>query len=148
MLNVLFGEIATGRLKRLPYLGWYALLALLVLLAGFGIGASFGLAERSAGGNIADAQALIADKFGILGIVLIVAVFAVLLFAQLNIAAKRIRDIGLPGWLVLLGLLVVAGLIGQFVSQQIAAVIELLFVVALLLLPSDALRKRGDGNPI
>ena len=148
MLNVLFGEIATGRLKRLPFLGWYALLALLVLMAGFGIGASVGLAERSAGGNIADAQALIADKFGILGIVLIVAVFAVLLFAQLNIAAKRIRDIGLPGWLVLLGLLVVAGLVGQFVSRQIAAVIELLFGVALLLLPSDVLRKRDDGNPI
>ena len=69
----------------------------LVLVIGFGIGASIGLAERVVGGEVADAQTAITENLGIPGVVVIIAIFSVLLFAHLNVAAKRIRDMGLPG---------------------------------------------------
>jgi uncharacterized membrane protein YhaH (DUF805 family) len=38
------------------------------------------------------------ERFGIIGMTLIVVTATVLLFAQLSIGAKRFRDTGLPGW--------------------------------------------------
>ena len=143
MFKTLFGDLSTGRLQRLPYLGWYAALAVLVLVIGFGIGASIGLAERVVGGEVADAQMAITEHLGIPGVVVIIAIFSVLLFAHLNIAAKRIRDMGLPGWLVLLGVIIVSGLIGTLAGQQIGALFNLIGLLALLLIPSNALGGRS-----
>jgi uncharacterized membrane protein YhaH (DUF805 family) len=141
MIRTLFADLSSGRLQRLPYLGWYAVLALFVLVIGFGIGASIGLAERASGGEAADAQMVITEHLGVVGLVLIIAIFSVLLFAHLNIAAKRIRDMGLPGWLVLLGLIIVGGLIGTLAGQGIGALFNLLGLLALFLIPSNAFGK-------
>jgi uncharacterized membrane protein YhaH (DUF805 family) len=141
MIRTLFADLSSGRLQRLPYLGWYAVLALFVLVIGFGIGASIGLAERASGGEAADAQMVITEHLGVVGLVLIIAIFSVLLFAHLNIAAKRIRDMGLPGWLVLLGAIIVGGLIGTLAGQGIGALFNLLGLLALFLIPSNAFGK-------
>jgi len=141
MIKTLFGDLSSGRLQRLPYLGWYAVLALFVLVIGFGIGASIGLAERAGGGEMADAQMVITEHLGVVGMVLIIGIFSVLLFAHLNIAAKRIRDMGLPGWLVLLGVIIAGGLIGTLAGQGIGALFNLLGLLALLLVPSNAFGK-------
>ena len=142
MLTTIFGDIQSGRLQRLPYLGYYLAIVLLILLAGVGIGASIGLAERTVGGDLAEAQQLIAEKFGLIGLVLIVVVFAVLLFAQLNIAAKRVRDIGLAApWLVLLGVFILVGAVSRLVGPELAGILNLVVFLALLLIPTGALGK-------
>ncbi|MBK1722630.1 DUF805 domain-containing protein [Thiocystis violacea] len=141
MLKPLYGELTTGRLKRLPYLGYYILVSALILLVGFGIGASVGLAERMQGGEVADAQALLQDKLGLAGLLLIAVVFGVLFFAHLNLAAKRIRDIGLPGWWILLSIAalgVFASIVG---GSQLASGINLLILFSVFMLPSDAFGK-------
>jgi len=143
MFKTLWGEVGRGRLRRLPFLGWYLLIVVIVLLGSFAVGASVGVAEQGAGGDMAAVQARVAEQFGVLGTVLILVLFVVLLFAQLNITAKRFRDIGLPGWIVLLGVLIISGLLGAFVGQGISVGFNLLVLLALLLVPSDVLGLRG-----
>jgi uncharacterized membrane protein YhaH (DUF805 family) len=66
------------------------------------------------------------------------------LFAQLNIAAKRARDIGVRApWLVLLGVLILVSLLSRWIGPQSASVLNLLVFLALVLVPSDAF---GQGR--
>ena len=77
----------------------------------------------------------------IIGIGVLSVVFA---FAQLNILAKRARDIGLPGWLTAI---VVACLIGgasQMVDHPSAGGIGPLLLIVLTVIPSDALRRSSS----
>jgi len=141
MFNIFFGEFQIGRLARLPYLGYYLALTLLIVLAGIGIGASVGIAERIGGGNMADTEAVIAEKFGLVGFLLIVAVLAVWLLVELNITATRIRDMGLPGWWVFLGGLIISALVSQFAGPQAVGIVNLLMFLALVLILSDAFRR-------
>lgn len=141
MLKTLYGEITTGRLKRLAYLGYYILVSALIILVGFGIGASVGLAERLAGGGLEEARAAVWSQFGIIGITLIAAVFAALFFAHLNIAAKRIRDIGLPGWWIMLTIAVLGVFASIVGGGQLASGVNLLIFLSLLILPSDSFGK-------
>jgi uncharacterized membrane protein YhaH (DUF805 family) len=138
MFRTLFGEIQDGRLQRLQYLGWYIVLAVLMLLVGLGIGAGIGIAERMVGGSLAEAQALITERFGAVGLIGIVVVCGVLLFAYTNIAAKRVRDMGLPGWWVILAAVIVGALISAFAGQQVSGLWTLATTLALLLIPSSA----------
>jgi len=140
MFKIFFGEFQTGRLGRLPYLGYYLLLALLMALIGIGIGASLGITERVVGGNVPDAETLIADKLGVVGFLFIAALFAAFLLAESNIAAKRLRDMGLPGWWALLGGLIISALVAQFAGTQVDGVVNLLMFFALVLIPTDTFR--------
>jgi uncharacterized membrane protein YhaH (DUF805 family) len=137
MFRILFGEIKNGKLKRLAYLGWYFALALMVLLTALGIGAGIGVAERIVGGNLAEAQSLLAERFGVVGLIGIIGVFAVLGFAFANIAAKRVRDMGLPGWWVIAAAFVI-GTLASSIGEQISGIWTLATTLALLLIPSNA----------
>jgi uncharacterized membrane protein YhaH (DUF805 family) len=147
MLATLLGQTRSGRLQRLPYLGYYALIVLLLVAAGVGVFLVIGATERLAGGEVAAAQQMIVGKFGVAGMIAIIAVFALLLLAQLNIAAKRARDIGVPApWLVLLGVLILVSLLSQWFGPQLAGVLNLLVFLALVLVPSNALGQGGGAN--
>ena len=108
MLKVLFGDVKGGRLARLPYLGYLVLLAVIGMAIVFGGIVIVGGIERMMGGDIQQTQEMLIQNFGIPGLVLIVAVALLLGFANLNIAAKRIRDMGLPGWWTMLGIVIVS----------------------------------------
>jgi uncharacterized membrane protein YhaH (DUF805 family) len=149
MIRTLLGDTRSGRLQRLPYLGYYALIVLLFLVVAIGIGLAIGATERMIGGELVDAQRMIGERLGVFGMILIVAVFALLLFAQLNIAAKRVRDIGVPApWLVLLGVLIVVNLISQWLGPQLAGALNLFVFLALLLVPSNAWAQGGGGSSL
>ncbi|MEI2770233.1 MAG: DUF805 domain-containing protein [Candidatus Competibacter sp.] len=145
MFRTLFGGVQDGRLQRLPYLGWHIALTVLMVLVGLGIGAGIGIAERMVGGSLAESQALIAERFGIVGMIAVVVVFGVLLFAHANIAAKRVRDTGLPGWWVILAAVIVGVLISAFAGQQASGLWTLATTLALLLIPSNAF---GGGEAV
>ncbi|MCF1184098.1 DUF805 domain-containing protein [Marichromatium gracile] len=126
MLTIFFGDIKHGRLSRLAYLGCHAaLIALLVL-------ASFGLAKGP------EDSALIAD----IKLAVLIAIAAVLLVAQANIAAKRIRDAGLPGWWILLLIALLSLAIGALFGHELIAGLDLLLLLLLLVLPTEAFGRR------
>jgi uncharacterized membrane protein YhaH (DUF805 family) len=83
MLRAWLGERGGGRIGRAGFLLGEALLLAAFLALAFGLGLGFGLRN-------------------VLAVFLPLA--ALIGFAGLNLAAKRARDIGLPGWPVALGL--------------------------------------------
>jgi uncharacterized membrane protein YhaH (DUF805 family) len=141
MLGALFGNVTDGKLARLPFLGYWVLLAAAVVLVMLGIGAAIGVSEQMVGSDLHSTQIKLAETLGIPGLLLISVVFAVLLFAGANLKAKRIRDIGLPGWWTLLGILVLDVCV-SLISQQAAQVLSSLVILALLLVPGNSLGSR------
>ena len=55
--------------------------------------------------------------------------------------AKRIRDIGLPGWWTVLTIFVISGVVSYVVSENASSGLNTLIWVVLLLVPSNALAK-------
>jgi len=69
---------------------------------------------------------------------LVLVLFA---FAGANIMAKRIRDIGLPGWWSVLAIVVLTGVVSVVISAQVGNGLYLPISLALLLIPTDAFAK-------
>jgi uncharacterized membrane protein YhaH (DUF805 family) len=63
------------------------------------------------------------------------------LFIGVNIMAKRIRDIGLPGWWTVLAVFIVSGVVSYLVSDNAGSIVNTLAWVAVVLLPGNALAK-------
>ncbi len=116
MWTVYFKEWTDGRLKRLQYLGYYLLLIFLATVIMVGsvllIGAT---PEMSMEAMIT----LFVNNMGWLVLAGIFVVMLMILAAQINIMAKRIRDMGLPAWWTIAGLIVVSVLLNLlFPAQQ------------------------------
>ena len=118
MFRTYFGDLRTGRLTRLPFLGYLLLLSVLFTL--FGMGIAFGLAKW-------------------------------------NLIAKRIRDMGLPGWWVLLIIVLADAALAWVMSASgeplsrtypIHAMISGLVTFGLLFIPSGLFRPKVLPAPI
>jgi uncharacterized membrane protein YhaH (DUF805 family) len=96
MINTYFKEWGTGKLQRLPYIGYHFLLIILTALVLIGAVIAVGATEQVLGGNLVQTQTMIANKFGWLLAVLLPILVLSVMSAQVNILGKRIRDIGLP----------------------------------------------------
>jgi uncharacterized membrane protein YhaH (DUF805 family) len=142
MIKTFFGDIADGRLARLPYLGHWVLLSLAVLILLLGIGAAIGIGEQLIGGDLQQAQAKLREWLTLPFFVLFGLVVAVLFFAGANLTAKRIRDIGLPGWWSVLAIALLVGLVSGVVSKQAGSGVQLAIWLALVLVPTNVLAKR------
>lgn len=142
MFKTLFGDPTTGCLARLPYLGYWILLGLLGVVIAIGIGASIGAAENMVGGDIQQAQAQLREHLGLPAVLLVFAFAMLLLFGNLNLMAKRLRDMGLPGWWVVLGFVVLSALISGGISERASGGLYFLFWIALLLIPTDMFTRK------
>jgi uncharacterized membrane protein YhaH (DUF805 family) len=139
MFRVLWGDIQSGRLQRLGFLGANLLVSLMAALLAFGIGAAIGAAERMAGGEVLEHELALADSLGTTGVLVFAVLFALLLMAQLNLMAKRARDMGLPvPWLLVLGWLVLSGLVSSGGGAALGGLLSLIVLLALLLVPTGA----------
>lgn len=152
MLNTYFGAIMEGRLKRLPFIGYIVLLhVLFVVLVLAGV-ASMGVAEHLVGGDLTQTQQMLTEKFGLPAMILVGIVVATVLFATLNLEAKRIRDMGLPGWWTLFAIWIIsalliallAGLVNPELSNHISSIISAIGVLALVLIPSNTFSMSDD----
>jgi uncharacterized membrane protein YhaH (DUF805 family) len=141
MFVVLFGDIKNGRLQRLPFLGYSLLIFVLLMLVMMGIVLAIVGAEKFVGGDLQQAQAAIAQSLGIPFVVLFAIFMVVMFFIEANVMAKRIRDIGLPGWWVVLALAVIGSVVGRMVSEQAGGSFQMLVFVLLLLVPSNSFGK-------
>ena len=145
MVTVLFGDIATGRLTRLRYLGWSLLLGLIGVGLAVVVGFMIGITENMVGGELESAQAQIQEHLGIPAIIVMAVCGLVLLFCSLNLMAKRIRDMGLRGWWTVLSIMVLGAVLSTLLSEQLGSIFHLLVWLALLLVPTAALG-RGPSN--
>ncbi len=141
MLKKLFGEITNGRLTRLPYLGYSLLLAALFLGLGIVVGLMIGVGEQLIGGDLQQAQATLAEWLTLPFMLVFGLVVVLIAFAGANIMAKRIRDIGLPGWWSVLAIVVLTGVVSVVTSAQVGNGLSLAITLALLLIPTDAFAK-------
>lgn len=143
--RIYFGDAATGTLQRLQFLGYWAALSLLVIFIGLGLGVLLGVSEHLVGGNIQEAQAILRERFAALfgiGLILCTVVFG---YALINITAKRIRDIGLPAWPVVIVIIVVSGMAAQFAAENVQQGISTAEMLALLFIPSGAFGRNKPG---
>jgi len=141
MIRTLLGNIKDGRLARLPYLGYSILLAVIMIVAMFGIVAVIAGAETIIGGDLQAAQQILRENFSGIFVVFMMFFALTLVFAGANIAAKRVRDMGLPGWPVVLGFAVVVGVISGMVSQNVGNGLSTLGWLALLLVPGGMFKE-------
>ena len=139
MFRGLFGDVTNGRLARLPFLGYWVLIFVLMIAVGIGVTVTFGAAEHLIGGDLQSAQDQLLGQVGAPAVVAIAIVFVALAFAGLNIQAKRLRDIGLPGWWSVLGILIISSALSFGLSDEAASAFSLLVLIALLLVPTGAL---------
>lgn len=137
MLNIFFGDFSTGRLLRLPYLGYITLLIVLWIGFIFATVLAIGAAEHLMGGDLAEAQATIMSSLGIPYMIILGLVLLALFVASFNMMAKRARDIGLPGWTCVVGIMIVIWLVSFLVSDEAGSGISAIVSFALLLVPSN-----------
>jgi len=147
MLKTYWGDVTSGYLQRLPFVGYFILLQLIMIALVLGIAASLGVAENLLGGDLQEAQTMLREKFGIPVIIGMVIFFVLFIFASLNLEAKRIRDMGLPGWWTLLAIWIISCVIlvivnivtgsDPVISKSISSAISAIGVLALIFIPSD-----------
>ena len=147
MLNTYFGDVTSGYLQRLPFVGYFILLQLIMIALLLGFAASLGVAENLVGGDLQEAQTMLREKFGIPLIIGLAIFMALFFFATLNLEAKRIRDMGLPGWWTLLAVWIISAVIvvivnivtgsDPVISKSISSAISVIGALALIFIPSD-----------
>ena len=141
MFKTLFGDITDGRLRRLQFLGYSLFLVLLMIGFGLAVVMAIGAGEQLIGGDLQQAQDKLREWFTLPFLIVLGLVLFVLLFAHLNITAKRIRDIGLPGWWTVLGIAVLTRVVSGAVSNQAGSGLSNLIWLALVLIPGNAFAK-------
>ncbi len=143
MFRTLFADIKGARLRRLPYFGYSVLLTVLLLVIMFAAVAGVVGTERLADGDIAEIQQSFAEKAGGATLVILLLSMLALLFAHFNLMAKRVRDIGFPGWPGVLVIFVVSAIAGSVVAEQYASLVNTIVWLALVLIPGGAF---GNGG--
>lgn len=145
MFKVLLGDVRDGRLQRLPYLGYSVLVVVLILGFGIAVAVIAGVGEQIIGGDIQAAQDRLREWFALPAMLLIMVVMVLFLFMSANLMAKRIRDIGWPGWWGVLGIVVLTGIVSSLISEEAGNGLHTLFWVLLLLIPGNIVAG-GDGS--
>jgi len=122
MLKIYFGEWGSGKLQRLPYLGYYILLMVLVMLIIFGGIFAVGAGANIMSGDIAATGDLLMAKFGAVALFGIVVIMFLAMLGQVNILGKRIRDMGLPVLWTILGIIAISMILNVAFPPQEAAI--------------------------
>ena len=141
MIKALFGEVKTGRLMRLQYLGYSVLLSLLMFGFGLAVVMAIGVGEHIAGGDLQQVQDQLREQLTLPVMLVMAVVMPLFLFIGVNIMAKRIRDIGLPGWWTVLAIFIVSGVVSYMVSDNAGSIVNTLAWVAAVLVPGNVLAK-------
>lgn len=144
MFKALFGDIQAGRLLRLPYLGYSILISVLMIVFGLALAFAAGVGEHLIAGDMEAAQLHMSENFSIVTVLLFIVVSVLFLFAGCNIMAKRLRDIGLPGWWMVLAIVVVTGAVAVMVSDEASNILQTVIWIVLLLVPSNSLTSPTD----
>jgi uncharacterized membrane protein YhaH (DUF805 family) len=141
MIKALLGDVKTGRLMRLQYLGYSLLVYLLMFGFVFVVILAIDAGEHIIGGDLQYAQDKLREMFTLPAMIVFAVIMPLFLFMVANIMAKRIRDIGLPGWWSVLAIIVITGIVSYMVSNEVSNGLSTLIWVVLLLVPSNSQAK-------
>ncbi|WP_457668355.1 DUF805 domain-containing protein [Thiolapillus sp.] len=158
MFKALFGDVSNGRLARLSYLGYALLITAIMFGIMFGVAALAGMAEQVMNGDLQQIQTTLGGKLGLPLMLFMAIIMLALGFASLNIAAKRIRDMGLWGWTTLLILAVIGGVVGflfpgettmingvaQMAPSAASSALQAIVLLCLLFIPSNAFGSKSQ----
>lgn len=147
MFRRIFGEITGARVARLPYFGYTVLLTAILVAIVFAIVAGIGGLENLAEGNITEIEKRFAEKGGGPLLIAFMLLMLALLFAHFNLMAKRLRDIGFPGWPGVLVVFVGIAIVSAAIGENYAGPINTLIWLALVLIPGNAFGHRGAESP-
>ncbi len=142
LFQEIFGELASGRVARGAYFKYTALLSIFIVLIFLYAMSSVYMAWQGVSLDWHDIHKMLnprtAPDFDIMSYLSVdILVFgAVILFAQFNLAVKRVRDTGLPVHWVLPGLF----FLYAFSPVLFSGVLEL-FLLVLGILPTDSFRQ-------
>jgi len=144
VLKIYFGGFKTGRINRVPYLSYSILLgAILLVFILASVLAIVGV-EKLIGGDLAITQQLVAKYLGLPFIISLAILSITLFIAGLNITAKRARDIGLPGWVFVVGCIAVSLLIFRYISQDASLIFSAIILIGLLLAPGSIFNRQQE----
>ncbi len=146
MLTVLFGSITKGRLMRLPYLGYCLFLVLSAIGLGVIIVLAIGAGEHIIGGDLLQAQDKLREWFTVPFLMIFGLSLMLLVYAGVNITVKRIRDIGLPGWWVMLAIIILGSIVSFTISKSASSGLYNLIWILLLLIPSNTLSRENTED--
>lgn len=138
MIRALFGDCLSGRLGRLSYLGYSLCISLSLFVFMLLTVLLIGVAEHLIGGNLSQAQDQIRLWFSWPYLLIFGVFMAAIVFSGLNITAKRLRDIGLPGWSVIFAVILAELLLNIFASNVFAAVLHCIFCLIILTYPGQS----------
>ncbi len=147
MFRRIFAEITGARLARLPYFGYTALLTVVLVVIVFAIVAGIAGLENLAEGNITEIEKRFAETGGGPLVIAFMLFMLALLFAHFNLMAKRLRDIGFPGWPGVLVVFVGIAIVSAVIGENYAGPINTLIWLALVLIPGNAFGHRGGETP-
>lgn len=136
-----FGAWRDGQLGRLSF--FLHAMGLLVILGVIATSIVRSVASAAAllGGNRETAQTALHEALDQPLVVLLLIITAVLLIVLANIAAKRLRNLGLPGWIALLCAAVVALVVLRIWAPSAAYSFFMVLWLVLLFMPADTLRR-------
>lgn len=142
MFNDYFGAIISGRLTRLRFAGLWLLLIVVFIGLGLAAAASIGIAEHLVGGDLTTAQRILRQNLAVPFIIIVVVVGLLILFANLNIIAKRARDAGLPGWIAAIVIAALSGGVPQLTgSSGSGGGLGVLLLLVLAFLPTGTFKR-------
>jgi uncharacterized membrane protein YhaH (DUF805 family) len=124
-------------------LGYVLVLMAFAFITILAIVFAIGAGEHLIGGDLTEAQDKLRTIFAGPAIVIVGLGYLLLLVAKLNIMTKRIRDMGLSGWWILLAIVLVLGSGSGIYSQQTGAFTFSTFSLLLLLIPSNMFGKKS-----
>jgi len=136
----LFSEVRTGTLDRLPFLAMIVVLTMSVILFALASVLLIGIGEHLVSGDIHQAQETIREWLSIPYIIVFAIVAVLVSFAQANVTAKRIRNIGLPGWRGLLAVVIVNVFVSYFFSTATVVLLQSCFYLAIAALPKNTIK--------
>ncbi len=141
MIQTLFLQGTDGRIGRLAFIGYAVLLAFVGAV--FEIGLSilvFGIdAVVNSDADITQFRPESAAQKAVMA--LYAAYVLVFLYCNLNLTAKRFRDIGLPGWTAAFGFAVAGGVVFLLVSATAGLAFITLVALSLLVIPGNVFSK-------
>lgn len=140
ILPTLFAELASGRLARLPFILYVTGLHFSLMLFMLWVGFSAGLAEHAASGDLAAAEQALSDWMSLPTLTFSAVFLLAVTFANFNLLAKRIRDMGLPGWRALLIYVILRTLVGTIAGLAM----DLLLMILLCFVTTDALSRESS----
>lgn len=130
MLQVLFGDIAQGRLQRLPFLGYWLLAMLLAGLASLAIILLLGDVTMLYTAFLGEVRFDAQQQLTLPGLIGLLVVGVLLTFSHANLGAKRYRDMGLNGWVTFILASLALGPLAWFFA---------------LVIPTDLFRRRTSN---